>query len=110
MGAAQHEYLDFPPLLVEGHRAGHRPGRQGRFEVFEFFKIGLGLLEICLKTRLLLGVAGLLDVVFELLDFLWKSRELLFDVRRPPTPASRSVKLSFVRSETMISRLVEASA
>src|SRR6266853_4395085 len=81
MSAAQHEYLDLSPLLVEGHRAGYCPGRQGRFELFEFFKIGLGLLEVCLKARLLLRIARLLYIVLQLLNFLGHSREMFFDER-----------------------------
>src|SRR5215510_12807117 len=69
-------------MLIEScARTGHRTGRQGWLERFEFLEKSLGLLQICLEIGLLLGIGGLHDLVFELLDLLWKSRELPFDVR-----------------------------
>src|SRR5712691_12375622 len=69
-------------MLIEGGaRTGHRAGGQRRLERFEFLKKSLGLLEIRLEIGLLLGIGGPHDLVFELLDLLWKSRELPLDVR-----------------------------
>src|SRR5215211_5362564 len=69
-------------MLIEGSaRTGHSTGGQCRLERFEFLEKGLGLLEIRLEIGLLLGIGGPHDLVFELLELLWKSRELPFDVR-----------------------------
>ena len=76
----------------------------------KFLEIGLGLLEIGLQACLLLGAAGLLDIVFELRDLLGDVNKLLFDKREPAQfPASGLVKFSLVRSEVIISRAGEAA-
>src|SRR5215470_11789386 len=64
-------------MLIEGGaRSGYCTSRQSRLERFEFLEKSLGLLEIRLEIGLLLGLTGLHDLHFELLDLLWKSREL----------------------------------
>src|SRR5262250_525264 len=50
--------------------------------MFEFLKIGLGLLEVCLKACLLFRIARLLYIVLQLLNVLGHSRKLFFDVRQ----------------------------
>src|SRR4030095_3675423 len=83
-------------MLIESYaRAGHRTGGQRRLERFEFFEKSLGLLQVRLEIGLLLGIGGLHDLVFELLDLLWKSRELPFDVR---ATAHASLSISQVLS------------
>src|SRR5436853_3092782 len=79
-------------MLIESReRAGHRAGRQRWLEGFKFLKKSFGLLEIRLEIGLLLGIGGPHDLVFELLDLLWQSRELPFDVR-DTTHASLSIR------------------
>src|SRR4029453_5751872 len=69
-------------MLIEGGaRTGHRTSGQRRLERFEFLEKSLGLLQIRLEIGLLRGIGGPHDLVFELLNLLWKSRELPFDVR-----------------------------
>src|SRR5215467_323857 len=68
-------------LIEDGARTGHRAGGQRWLERFEFLEKSLGLLEIRLEIGLLLGIGGPHDLVFELLDLLWKSCELPFDMR-----------------------------
>src|SRR5215831_19008185 len=68
-------------LIESSARTGHRTSGQRRLERFEFLEKSLGLLEVRLEIGLLLGIGGPHDLVFELLDLLWKSRELPFDVR-----------------------------